>query len=57
VPKLTPQRRSVFQDATIPKKRSAELGIAGLVDGYRNRERPPEYKWLGAGLLELARKK
>ena len=54
---LTPQRRSVFQNATIQEKRSVRLRLAALFEAHLYQGRFGDDDWIYARLLDLTGQK
>jgi hypothetical protein len=54
---LTPERRSMFQRATIQEKRSARSPIAALVERHRDHDRFDNHDGVDRRLLNLAGQK
>ena len=54
---LTPQRRSVFQNATIQEKRSVRLRFAALFEAHLYQGRFGDDDWIYARLLDLTGQK
>ena len=54
---LTPQRRSVFQNATIQEKRSVRLRFTALFEAHLYKGRSGDDDWIYARLLDLTGQK